>query len=502
MQIIFRTDSNNTIGTGHLMRCLSLAKELENKTNISFILSHESSNAESLIKAKLNSCNVFVLPKSKYQYKHEQIFNFEQANEDAHSTRNINQIGKTDWLIIDHYGIDEKWEIQFKDIIKRIMVIDDLANRKHHADILLDQNPYLNANKRYDNLVDNDCLHLIGPSYALLRDEFRITPKCMIKDNVENILISFGGVDFNNTTTNVLNALKDEKYRDININVVMGNSCKHKEDVKKLCSDRLNFIYHEQISYMAKLMSDVDLFIGAGGSTSLERMAMGLPSIVFSIANNQTKICEDLASQNLVKYAGLAENFDINEFENLLDLSIKDFSWRKFVNSESVKLVDGRGVKKLSSIILSAGINFRKVTINDSKKIFDWRNDEINRRFSNNPDKFSFSSHHQWLISFLNSDNDLLIAKSEEYEVGVVRFDYKDNIAFISIYLVPTWHGLGYGRAILFSAISWLNNHKNGINRIEAEVLNSNKASLKIFFDTGFEILESCDDKKLLVKEI
>mgnify|MGYP001014738381 CR=1 FL=1 len=83
----------------------------------------------------------------------------------------------------------------------------------------------------------------------------------------------------------------------------------------------------------------------------------------YSIANNQTKICEDLASQNLVRYIGLAENFDICEFKNLLDLVINDYNWRKFANNESTKLVDGRGVKKLSSIINEKKNNVNQILL-------------------------------------------------------------------------------------------------------------------------------------------
>ena len=127
------------------------------------------------------------------------------------------------------------------------------------------------------------------------------------RNGIKNILVFFGGADATNETMKALRALKsiEQQVKDITINVVAGGSNPHKAEVKAFCNQNDNMRYLCQVNNMAELMAEADLAIGAGGTTTWERLFLDLPSIVICIADNQKKICEDCSRQGLINYLGM-----------------------------------------------------------------------------------------------------------------------------------------------------------------------------------------------------
>ncbi|GAB2719776.1 UDP-2,4-diacetamido-2,4,6-trideoxy-beta-L-altropyranose hydrolase [Paenibacillus thermoaerophilus] len=277
------------------MRCLTLAEQLKKrKVCVSFVCRDLEGNLINLIK----DCDfsVFVLPKIKRTGTAD-IFKWYKENwqQDVCDTLNIITRYRSgiDFLIIDHYGLDEKWESQIHPFTKKVMVIDDLANRKHSCDILLDQNLYINAQERYKRLVPPRCQQLLGPNYVLLREEFiRTSRQARIRNGeIQTILVFFGGTDPTNETLKTLDALVLlENNR--KVHVVVGASNKRKNEIKEYCDRHSHFFFHCQVSNMAEMMNEADLAIGAGGTTTWERCYLGLPSITISIAENQIELTE------------------------------------------------------------------------------------------------------------------------------------------------------------------------------------------------------------------
>ena len=190
-----------------------------------------------------------------------------------------------------------------------IFVIDDLANRKHDCDILLDQNFYLNKDERYKGLVPKHCKLLLGPQYALLRDEF-YEAKGKMKSRggkLNNILVFYGGVDTTDETSKAIKALRRLKANgelpDVEITIVVGGSNARKDDIDIFCQ-KAGFKYLCQVNNMAELMAEADLMLGAGGTTTWERCFLTLPSIVTAVAENQFQICEDCATAGILYYLG------------------------------------------------------------------------------------------------------------------------------------------------------------------------------------------------------
>ena len=326
MQVVFRVDASLTIGSGHVMRCLTLADALHKQgVGSVFICRELPGHMCDFIEGK--GYQVYRLSYCAQEInnsKNEQtLWLGETWQTDAEQTgqvlQKINATTKIHWLIVDHYSLDLQWEEKMKPYTKKIMVIDDLANRHHDCDLLLDQNLYMDMQTRYSGLLPTDCQSLLGPQYALLRQEFHEARKKVKvrKGVIKRILVFFGGSDFTNETFKALKAIRLLNRVDIGVDVIVGNINPHKEKIKNLCSEMPNTTFHCQINNMAELMVKADLAIGAGGTATWERSFLGLPAITLIVAENQRKTTEAVAK------VGAIINLGWHTEVNAVDISDK-----------------------------------------------------------------------------------------------------------------------------------------------------------------------------------
>lgn len=316
MIAVFRVDASTQIGSGHVMRCLTLAQKLkkEKQADVYFVMRLLEGNLIELVKSK--GFTVFTLPKALLNDELKGYAKWLTVTqlEDAEDTKAvISKLPAIDLLVVDSYAIDCEWESMLRPYVKQIMVIDDLANRKHDCDILLDQNYSYNMHHKYDGLVPKTCQKYIGPHYLLLREEFYKAKKHLKKrdGSIKNILVFFGGSDLTNETKKAMKAIKLLNKPEIKVNVVVGASNKNKEQIKEICSCDEQFTFYCQVNNMAELMNEADLAIGAGGTTTWERCFMELPSIVISIADNQHEGCRFIAENaGVISYLGKSSDVD------------------------------------------------------------------------------------------------------------------------------------------------------------------------------------------------
>lgn len=303
-QIIIRADSSYDLGSGHVMRCLTLADELRSMgANIIFFCKNTPGNMIPHIQSKGYEV---------WSYIQESEDNYFYWDIDANCIvdkmkRNFIHPG---WLIVDHYGIDYKWENKVRPYVSNIMVIDDLADRKHDCDVILDQNFYEDPDDRYNHLVSIKCKTFIGPEYVLLRPEFKDPLK---KDkfrngHIANILVFFGGSDPTNETVKTLRALKEVSLINCSVDVVVGASNPNNEIIKDLVNTASNMRYHYQVNNISDLMYNADLAIGAGGTATWERCYLGLPAIVIITAENQVKAISLASKKGAILCLGHSTN--------------------------------------------------------------------------------------------------------------------------------------------------------------------------------------------------
>ena len=348
MQVVIRVDASLQIGTGHVMRCLTLAQALhENGANVRFICRQHRGNL--IEKIRSNGFKVYALElphatnQTKEKLRHSHWLGVTQQ-EDVVVCMDILKTLEVDWLIIDHYALDKAWQSSLKSCCKKIMVIDDLADREHRCDVLLDQT-FGRHQEDYLGLVPKGCRLLLCPQYALLRSEFSkwrgYSLKRRNKPEFKRLLINMGGVDVGNMTGDVLNRLKKNNLpHNMRITVVMGERAPHLESVQ-LKAAMLPYETEVKVNVdnMAEIMANSDLAIGASGSTAWERCCLGLPTIQIVIAKNQKFSAEKLASNGVVKLITKTE-----EIPNLLE-SASD--WMVDLIKSSAQVCDGMGAHKV-----------------------------------------------------------------------------------------------------------------------------------------------------------
>lgn len=347
------------IGTGHVMRCLTLADELTRQGHeCRFICREHEGHLGELIASKGYHLTLLSVPNGSESdargcnsddYKRWLGVSWQ---EDARQTFAALSGWNPDWLVIDHYALDAEWERVFLDVVRNIMVIDDLANRPHECAMLLDQNLGRDA-LDYNGLLPEKCQCLIGPRYALLRPEFLELRERSLQrrqyPELNRVLISLGGVDRTDVTGQVLKALGESALSpNIELDIVMGSAAPYLDKVRQQAA-RLPFkaTVSVNVKDMGQRMYLADLSIGAAGSTSWERCCLGLPSITVVLAENQRSIGEALANRGagiLVDIATISE--DLRRIMESLQIAE-----RKLITKRSSMVCDGNGVGRVISVL-------------------------------------------------------------------------------------------------------------------------------------------------------
>ncbi|TLM66170.1 MAG: UDP-2,4-diacetamido-2,4,6-trideoxy-beta-L-altropyranose hydrolase [Deltaproteobacteria bacterium] len=295
-KVLIRADASLEIGSGHVMRCLTLAGLLrEEGAGVVFACRDLPGGMGDYLRA--GGYDVALLPGRE-----------SDAAETAAALRTFFPDG-ADWAVVDHYGLDAAWERQLRPHARRLMAIDDLADRRHDCDLLLDQNYYADGATRYAGLLPPACVTYLGPQYVLLREEFASArQRLRLRDGrIRRILLFFGGGDPGNLTGRMLAYLQGFVPPEVALDVVVGGANPHKPEIAALCERIPGARFHCQVSNMAELMNNADLAIGAGGATTWERCVLGLPALTFVLADNQLRTTQDLAAIGVVRYLGWGE---------------------------------------------------------------------------------------------------------------------------------------------------------------------------------------------------
>jgi len=411
MNIAIRTDASARIGLGHLARCRTLAAALrEQGATVHFICrAHPGHQIDAL---RAEGYRVTALPAPPLREAADADYaawlgvtqaqdaaetlaaiKAQPATNNQQPTTNHKQ-QTTNHLIIDHYALDTTWEQHLRPAVHRILVIDDLANRPHDCDLLLDQNFAADAEARYADLLPSQAQCLLGPRYALLRPEYaqarQRLPRCtrgqpnnteimraqsepvqsepvqsdhaelrspastMIQPvtadptPVRRVLIFFGGTDPDNLSGRALQALSHPTLTQLHIDLVIGANNPHRDQLAALAKARGNTRLHPPRPHLADLMAQADLAIGAGGATTWERCCLGLPSLVVSIAENQRPACEALAAAGVIDYPGCKDTVSVERLSCALKALLNNPRRCQRLTAASMELVDGLGVERVT----------------------------------------------------------------------------------------------------------------------------------------------------------
>ena len=484
------------------MRCRTLARELQRRgAAITFLCRRQSGDLISLLEQEFT---VLALPEQPLaaceglegRALYAAWLGCSQEQDSADCLAALDQAGSSgaQWLVVDHYGLDSSWEVAMRagfgsEPPPELLVIDDLADRSHSCDLLLDQNFFGEATeRRYQGLVPQQCRQLLGPHYALLGPEYAVLhPLVPPRTELRRVLVFFGGVDSANLTGRAIKALMAPELAHLAVDVVLGLQCPHCEAVETLVAKRPHTTLHGPQPSLAGLIARADLAIGAGGATTWERVCLGLPSVVLPIAANQLPFSEALAAAGLIHL--LLDPLDLVSELGTIEPHLLAQS------QNCQKLTDGWGAQRLATALLGVErpLGLRQVCSADENLLLRWANDPQVRERSFSADQITAEAHHNWFKAGLDSVDRLQFIGCDKWgcSLGQVRFDRVADavdtpIAEIDISVDRSVQGRGVGGELLRLALVALETTWGNAVVAQADVLKSNQASRATFARSGF----------------
>lgn len=488
MDIVFRTDASVNIGSGHVMRCLVLAKVLMNKGhNVTFFTRPQKGDFVDYIKqqniqvVELKRFDNVIIPKANNDYKA-----WLQATwlDDANDC--IEKADTTDLVIVDHYGINKEWEKHVSQSLNcKIFIIDDLI-REHYADLILDQTF---GRQRYEYIsTANNIKVLTGSHYSLLDPRYNeLRTLAEQKRNIipqYRILVTMGAIDTPNVTLKIMKVLT--AIPNTNVTVLLSPRAPHYESVSLYCKKNPHITHIDFSENVASLMLEHDIAIGAPGSTSWERACLGLPSIIIPIADNQIEIAEKIAK------AGAAITLSIEniEFEFAKKIKLLIDNWLEY-RVANFKITDGLGAFRVAYEIehlnskssSNLNVSCRLANKNDIQQVYNWQILPETRKYALNKAVPKFKEHTKWMLKKLERLSDYFYIieidsiNTGKHAVGAIRLDKTNmNEYLISIFIDPDF----FGQKIAQQALTYIDIVHSKVT-INATILNDNTASQKLF---------------------
>jgi len=382
-----------------------------------------------------------------------------------------------DMIVIDHYGINEKYEKQLKvqHPALKIMSLDD-TYEKHHCDILLNHNIYADSS-RYKNLVPEKCELRCGSKYTLLRDEFVIEKQKgrqnkNDKDNL-NIFIAMGGADHSNLNIEILKVL--ESFPNIHANVVTTTANQYLNELQEYIADKDNVTLHINTYQIARLMNETDFAIVTPSVTINEVVYMNIPLIAIKTADNQDKMYKYLAKNNYL----VLEKFNKTDLKSKIE---------EFLNSKQTEL-----------------IKFTNLSLDQKKMVLEWRNHSNIRKWMFRQESINLESHLNYIESLdTREDRAYFLVKKDTRDIGVIDFtniDHECKKTEFGIYSNPTLKGIG--NLLMGSIIDYAFNVLK-VNTLISKVFEENIPAIKLYKRYNFRDIETqrVNDKNIICMEL
>lgn len=359
MRVVFRVDAGQHIGSGHVMRCLTLADALRQKgAECIFLTRAHKGHLAQFIAEKGFEAHVFeagVHRPLEHPSDYTTWLGVPWEQDAQESRAYVSALGPIDLMVVDHYALDWRWESQLKESASKILVIDDLANRRHATHILLDQN-FGRQKEDYAGLLACDCLILTGTKYALLHPNYARLRETALKRRLEakhpySVLISLGG-SMGDELLRVFNIAAPVFSKNGNkVTVVSGFADGVKEHINDLSSHyKIETTVYHFIDNLAELMVTSDIVIGAMGATTWERCCLGLPTLGVILANNQLELSMKLEQVNAVHRVIQGNKLSENDVQEFCLMSSREY---KSLSKCSAAISDGRGLDRVLAVLLN-----------------------------------------------------------------------------------------------------------------------------------------------------
>jgi UDP-2,4-diacetamido-2,4,6-trideoxy-beta-L-altropyranose hydrolase len=475
--LAFRVDAGPVTGTGHAMRCLALAEAWKDLGNQTMFVMAES------------------LPAFDDRVKQEgmravKIASRQGTPEDARETARTARDAGSRWIVLDGYQFDAAFQEALKAAGLSVLALDDYGHAgRYAADIVLNQNLHARTTLYRDRAPTTRLL--LGPRYALLRREFRRHKgvRREPRSKVEEILLTIGGVNRNQVTSVLLRGLGKVDGRSFKITIVPGMKREAASDLKIVAKElRLQVQVTADARDMADLMANADLALAGAGTTAWELAYMGVPSLLTVLAENQREVAESLDRKGVAQSLGPSDTLTPEAVARAVRPLIEDPKRRAEMAMRARALVDGDGVDRVLRELSLPSLQLRPVREEDSRRIWEWRNEPGTTAASFSSDPIAWEDHVRWFGTKVADPQVRFYIASEAggRSVGQIRFDLGGSEAEVSVSLDVAFRGRGYGAALIRQASQKLFD-ETSVETIHAYLKEANEASARAFHDAGFE---------------
>lgn len=478
MRVLIRVDGDQQIGGGHVMRCLTLADALCSAGHkVFFVMADATGNLAQVVRDAGHTVHLLETSTVPTATTPPHAYMLQvPPTADAVRTGELANLVNADWLVWDHYGLDANWvaAVRWVRPALRVLALDDLDDRPLASDMVLDQTR-VNA-RTADHYAP---VRLRGPSYALLRPEFRRLRETALARRgtpVHRILIAPGMMDAAGLAPLVLDALTS--LPDLMAEVVMSAASQSVAAVR----DRLgpNVILTLNATDMADRMMAADLCVGAGGMTSWERCCLGLPSVTIAVADNQRDAVAGLANAGAILRLTLAEAKDTDQLRDSIARAIKQAS---SLSANAARLCDGQGADRVVHAMTG---QLRPLTQDDRQMMFDWRNSPRIIAVTQSQTGLDPAGHRNWLDRTLARDDAIWRVWSEGgRDVGICGAEGGSDGWVWSFYIGDEAAAPGAG-ARMCGAFLRLLSETEGVERVLATVRTENDVSVRLHLRLGF----------------
>lgn len=475
--LIIRADASSQIGTGHVMRCLALAQAWQEEIGgeVIFVAADGISALEKRLAGE--GCVV------------ANIATKAGSGDDARQTIGLAQDYAADWIVVDGYHFGGDYQRIVKDVGLRLLFVDDYGHaERYFADIVLNQN--ISATESLYAKRESYSQLLLGPRYVLLRREFWRWHDWQreIPDVARKVLVTLGGADPHNATLKVIQALQQIEVDGLEAEVVIGAGFNNEHTLKSAIGKRRTKIRLEyNVNNMPELMAWADVAVSAGGTTCWELAFMGLPALHVALADNQRSVVSSLQTHDIGADMGWYESLSSADIARSLQNLLGDRTRREAMIRQGRLLVDGDGAKRVVMVLRGESFRFRNVNSDDQRFIWELSNQPEVRAASFSPEPIPWDQHVRWFKSKLDDPACIffVVINQTDEPMGQMRFEMDGDKAVISLSLVRSFRGRGYGAEIIRKACEKV--FKNpGVKVIRACVRLENETSVGVFEKAGF----------------
>lgn len=479
--LLIRADAGPDIGTGHVMRCLSLVQGWKQDGGSAIVASARS--VAGLVR-RLREEEVGV-----------RMLGTESGSlADADETARLAMEVGADYVVVDGYHFGAEYQDRLKDAGLKVLFVDDYGHAgRYSADIILNQNLYA-ADIEYSNR-DATTRCLLGCRYSLLRREFVRYRHLERRETagVSRILVTLGGADPNHRTELVLDALMMLRQRErFDVKVVVGPACSSGEALRRMAAEGgLRCELLQDVSMMSEWMAWADVAVAAAGTTCWEICFMGLPAVVITMADNQVRVADSMAAARMALAAGWHSSLSRNALAARIEALLSSEPLRGEMSRNAWMAVDGFGVERVCAILRDERRLLREVTWRDCRLLWKWANDPEMRAMSFSPEQIPYERHEAWFRRKMSDDGStILVLEYDGAPAGQIRFDRQDDgVALIDFYVDASLRGRSLGTHLLNAGIEQLLRKEGSrVAGFVGVVKGANEASKRAFEKSGFRL--------------